>query len=447
MATADRSAPFRRAGSLLALLGLELAAVLGLHWLGRFPGLRIAWDRPVQWLLSSPLQEVLGAILRMVGLVMAYWLLASTLIYLVASLSRLPAALRALRWVTLPVVRRVADHAVAVTLATSMVGGGTVALAGPAGAAPVRGGGPSLGPAARGPVAAATVTGAAARQAVRHAKAAAAGQPTSTTTAEQATTTTAEQATSTTAERLSQPRWRPRAADDAPELDEPAPGETTHTTEAGTTTTGATTTTEAGTTTTGATTTTEAATTSAASTTTGATTTTGAATTSAASTTTGATTTTVASTEASTTTGAATTTTAAAATTSTSQPAAEQGNASGQATTSTSQLRPPSYLFNAEEPTTAPPREEGGAGSGREEDQGGSQGAQPHLVKQGDNLWMIARARLAEVTGQPAAELSNREIAAYWVEVIEANRGRLRSGNPDLIYPDEEIVLPPVPGS
>jgi len=219
MATADRSAPFRRAGSLLALLGLELAAVLGLHWLGRFPGLRIPWDRPVTWLLSSPLQEVLGAILRMVGLVMAYWLLASTLIYLVASLSRLPAAMRALRWVTLPVVRRVADHAVAVTLATSMVGGGAVALAGPAGAAPVRGGGPSLGPPARGPVAAATVTGAADRQAARHAAAAAAGQPTSSTTG-------AGEATSTTAE-LARPRWRPRVADQAPPLDEPESGETT----------------------------------------------------------------------------------------------------------------------------------------------------------------------------------------------------------------------------
>jgi hypothetical protein len=441
MATADRSAPFRRAGSLLALLGLELVAVLGLHWLGRFPGLRILWDRPVQWLLSSPLQEVLGAILRMVGLVMAYWLLASTLIYLVASLSRLPAALRALRWVTLPVVRRVADHAVAVTLATSMVGGGTVALAGPAGAAPVRGGGPSLGPAARGPVAAATVTGAAAKQAARQAKAAAAGQPTSTTTgAGSATSTTAEPATSTTAERLSQPRWRPHAADQAPALDELRPEATT--TKATTTTT---------TTAAPATKATTTTTTTAAPTTTGATTTTAAPTT-----TTGATTTTAAPTaRATTTTGAETTTTAAAAaTTSTSQPAAEQGNAAEQATTSTSELRQPGYKFNAEnEPTTTtPPSDEGGARSGgeRKEDQG-SQGAEqptpPHEVEPGDNLWTIARAHLAEETGRPAAELSNQEIAAYWVEVIEANRRRLESRNPDLIYPKEEIELPPVPGS
>ncbi|HTF60618.1 MAG TPA: hypothetical protein VK713_12000, partial [Actinomycetes bacterium] len=130
MGTAGRSAPLRRTGSLLGLLGLELASVVGLHWLGRFQGLQIGWDEPVPWLVSSPVQDILGALLRTVALVMAYWLLASTLLYLLASLTRLPSAVRAVSWATLPVVRRVADHAVAVTLATSMVGGGTLGVAG-----------------------------------------------------------------------------------------------------------------------------------------------------------------------------------------------------------------------------------------------------------------------------------------------------------------------------
>src|SRR4029453_18822227 len=106
---------------------------------------------PVEWLASSPVQEVLGALLRTVGLVMAYWLLASTVLYLLASLTRLPAAVRAVSWATLPLARRVADHAVAVTLATSMVGGSTLGVAGPALAADSRGPGPPL----RTPVAAA----------------------------------------------------------------------------------------------------------------------------------------------------------------------------------------------------------------------------------------------------------------------------------------------------
>src|SRR5688572_9816152 len=108
MGTAGRSAPLRRTGSLLLLLGLELAAVVGLHWLGRVEGLRIGWGNPVPWVVSSPVQKVLGALLRTVGLVMAYWLLASTLIYLLASLTRLPSAVRAVSWATLPAVRRVA---------------------------------------------------------------------------------------------------------------------------------------------------------------------------------------------------------------------------------------------------------------------------------------------------------------------------------------------------
>jgi hypothetical protein len=152
MGTAGRAAPLRRTGSLLGLLGLEVAAVVGLHLLGRFEGLRIGWAEPVPWLLSSPVQDILGALLRTVGLVMAYWLLASTLLYLLASLTRLPAAVRAVGWATLPLVRRVADHAVAVTLATSMVGGGTLGVASPAMAAD-RG---RAGPPARKPVAALT---------------------------------------------------------------------------------------------------------------------------------------------------------------------------------------------------------------------------------------------------------------------------------------------------
>src|ERR687891_1629237 len=154
MGTAGRPAPLRRTGSLLGLVSLELAAVLALHWLGSFQGLRIRWDEPAAWILSSPVQEVLGAVLRMVGLVMAYWLLASTVAYLLASLTRLPGAVRAVRWATLPVVRRVADHAVAVTLATSMVGGGTLGVAGPALAADSRG----FGPPAPKPAAAAGAT-------------------------------------------------------------------------------------------------------------------------------------------------------------------------------------------------------------------------------------------------------------------------------------------------
>ena len=63
-----------------------------------------------------------------------------------------------------------------------------------------------------------------------------------------------------------------------------------------------------------------------------------------------------------------------------------------------------------------------------------------HRVVPGDNLWSIAEMHLLaqnEVIGDP-------EIARYWLRVIEHNRARLRSGDPDLIYPGEVVTLPPV---
>jgi nucleoid-associated protein YgaU len=66
-----------------------------------------------------------------------------------------------------------------------------------------------------------------------------------------------------------------------------------------------------------------------------------------------------------------------------------------------------------------------------------------HQVVPGDNLWTIARDQLAEARGG-ADEPTLRKVAAYWLRVVEANRDRLVSGDPDLIYPGERTVLPPV---
>jgi nucleoid-associated protein YgaU len=99
--------------------------------------------------------------------------------------------------------------------------------------------------------------------------------------------------------------------------------------------------------------------------------------------------------------------------------------------------------------TTTPPGgqgQPGGGGGGGQPGQkpGPAEQARSHRVVPGDNLWTIARDRLAEVRGRPATQLSDREIAAYWLKVIKTNRARLNSGDPDLIYPGERTVLPPV---
>jgi len=63
------------------------------------------------------------------------------------------------------------------------------------------------------------------------------------------------------------------------------------------------------------------------------------------------------------------------------------------------------------------------------------------LVK-GDNLWSVAAEQLAAATARDPATVPEREIAVYWRALIAANRERLRSGDPDLVYPGEVITLP-----
>jgi nucleoid-associated protein YgaU len=62
------------------------------------------------------------------------------------------------------------------------------------------------------------------------------------------------------------------------------------------------------------------------------------------------------------------------------------------------------------------------------------------VVEQGDHLWRTSAEHLATVLGRPAEDA---EIDPYWRSVIEVNVQSLISGDPDLIYPGETVVLPP----
>jgi nucleoid-associated protein YgaU len=62
------------------------------------------------------------------------------------------------------------------------------------------------------------------------------------------------------------------------------------------------------------------------------------------------------------------------------------------------------------------------------------------LVEAGDHLWKISEEHLATVLGRP---VDDTEVDPYWRSVIGFNRDRLTSGDPDLIYPGETVILPP----
>jgi hypothetical protein len=67
-----------------------------------------------------------------------------------------------------------------------------------------------------------------------------------------------------------------------------------------------------------------------------------------------------------------------------------------------------------------------------------------HTVARGEHLWSIAARQVATGTGNPLVDLTPADIAPYWRRVVEVNRPRLRSGDPNLVFPGEVVELPPL---
>jgi hypothetical protein len=63
------------------------------------------------------------------------------------------------------------------------------------------------------------------------------------------------------------------------------------------------------------------------------------------------------------------------------------------------------------------------------------------VVKPGDHMWKLAEDRLRAILDRP---VTDAEIAPYWLRVIGANLATIRSGDPDLIFPGEILLLPPI---
>ena len=63
------------------------------------------------------------------------------------------------------------------------------------------------------------------------------------------------------------------------------------------------------------------------------------------------------------------------------------------------------------------------------------------VVRPGDHMWALAEHRLSSARGRV---VSDSEIAPYWLQVVASNLSRIRSGDPDLIFPGEVLVLPAV---
>jgi hypothetical protein len=69
------------------------------------------------------------------------------------------------------------------------------------------------------------------------------------------------------------------------------------------------------------------------------------------------------------------------------------------------------------------------------------------VVAPGDNLWELSARALATATGRGRASLDDAAIARYWLLVCGTNRDLLRSGDVNLVFSGEVVILPPVDGA
>lgn len=100
----------------MALVGAEAGALLLLLHLD---GPSVDWSEPAAWLDRVPPEDAVIALVRLAALVTAGYLVVTTALYALATITRVPALIRGVRIVTLPSVRRVVDGALAATLVAS----------------------------------------------------------------------------------------------------------------------------------------------------------------------------------------------------------------------------------------------------------------------------------------------------------------------------------------
>ena len=124
----SRSGAAIRLGGVIAV---EALAVFALHRLGNVPGFSPDWSDLGGWLASVSPEDAIATTLRLVALALAWWLLVTTVLYALGRLVGLVGLVRAVEWATLPVVRRMADRAAALSLAVMTVATPAVAVIAP----------------------------------------------------------------------------------------------------------------------------------------------------------------------------------------------------------------------------------------------------------------------------------------------------------------------------
>lgn len=99
---------------------------------------------------------------------------------------------------------------------------------------------------------------------------------------------------------------------------------------------------------------------------------------------------------------------------------------------------------NEKEPNDSGPKKLDRNGNDRTQERNKSQKAQQpgtlrYVVQPGDNLWDITHAVMIDHQEEPP---TTSEHATYWARVCDEVTAQLSSGDPDLIYPGETLIIP-----
>lgn len=121
----SRFAGFR---NLFTILFVEIMFIVGLHALGSMPHMQIDFSNFSRWLDLTPPEVALTASIRVLALAIAYWVLITSAVYIIARAFKIPGILRAMEFATLPFVRKAIDGALAATIIGGTVFGGAGAV-------------------------------------------------------------------------------------------------------------------------------------------------------------------------------------------------------------------------------------------------------------------------------------------------------------------------------
>ncbi len=119
----------RYVGHLLLLCTFEAGAVVALRRAGSIERWNVPWDDLGRWLDQAPPADVAGGLGRYLALCIAYWLCASTVLFVLASASRQASLIRFAGAMTLPGVRRSVERAAMVGVSLSMLAPASAAMA------------------------------------------------------------------------------------------------------------------------------------------------------------------------------------------------------------------------------------------------------------------------------------------------------------------------------